>query len=65
MMKPHLFFLCFLFSVGLSAQDYTIAVKPDSSGQIYLQTDSCSLQPTECVGRKADCGGIKPLILAD
>lgn len=40
MMKPRLFFLCFLFSIGLSAQDYTMAVKPDSSGQVYLQTDT-------------------------
>ena len=40
MMKPHLFALCFLFSVALTAQDYTIAVRPDSSGQVYLQTDT-------------------------
>lgn len=50
MMKPRLFFLCFLFSFSLYAQNYTIAVKLDSLGQIYLKTDSCSLQPTEYVG---------------
>lgn len=40
MMKSRLFFLFFLCSIGLAAQDYTIAVKPDSSGQVYLQTDT-------------------------
>ncbi len=40
MMKPHFLAFCFLFSVALTAQDYTIAVRPDSSGQVYLQTDT-------------------------